>query len=549
MRLFPVDSLCAADDGDIGPLRADQGFTGLSVSGRAVAAGDPLGAGLDDRCIRYVFSDASVGRDMHTIAPNAWDTAHFENHPVFLWAHDGESPPLGRVEDLRTEAGRLVGTVRYADRDTYDFADTIYRLTKGGFLNAASTGWIPLEWTAANDRKRPGGLDFKRVELLEISKVPVPALPTALVTARAQGIDTAPLYRWAERILDGGGFSIVSRAELNELRKESRMPSPRSKRADGAGWKCGADRELEIDHSAEWDGAEAETSIFEHAENADGDVVAAKAKRGFLLYDPANATKREGYKEPFAVVRDGKFVAIASGLRAAAQRLPQVEGVGEDAKKEAQAVVDHYKAKTEKEGGQGEERRAKLGALISRAYKRGLDHVAEFAAHLRSMEDLHERAVKEDEKEGADSELNGERRAWLDDGHRLCARWMGEEGQEHIDGTQKDDRWDWRGGPKALVEMIERGVAKQISGLRAGKKFSADTLARMQAAHDHAKAAHEGLKSMLDEAQDENPEDEGDNPGLDFDDIDDGDINEERALRERKAKAAAARAAQAAATE
>ena len=118
--------------------------------------------------------------------------------------------------------------MQYAERDEYAFADTIFRLTKGGYLNATSTGWIPLAWAAANDRARPGGLNFSRVELLEISQVPVPALPTALVTARAAGIDTQPLFDWAERMLDAGGFVLIPRAELEQIRKEAKMPTSRA---------------------------------------------------------------------------------------------------------------------------------------------------------------------------------------------------------------------------------------------------------------------------------------------------------------------------------
>ncbi len=178
------------------------------------------------RLIRYAFSDASVGRDNHVIAPDAWDLTNFKRNPVFLWAHDADQPPIGRVVEIGTVGGKLRGAVEYAERDVYPFADTIFQLTKAGYINATSTGWLPLEWQASRDRSRPGGVDFSRVELLEISQVPVPALPTALVEARARGIDTGPLHEWAERMLDTNGFAVIARAELELLRKESRMPLP-----------------------------------------------------------------------------------------------------------------------------------------------------------------------------------------------------------------------------------------------------------------------------------------------------------------------------------
>ena len=199
-----------------------------------LAASQPLFGMLEaddgtsvDRVIRYAFSDASVARDHHTIAANAWGLENFLKNPVFLWAHDAGEPPIGRVVNLGTENGILRGEVEYADRDTYPFADTVYRLVKGGFINATSTSWIPLDWTIARDKSRPGGVDFTKVELLEISQVPVPALPTALVEARHQGIDTKPVFDWAERMLDSGGYTILPRAQLEALRVEAKMPATR----------------------------------------------------------------------------------------------------------------------------------------------------------------------------------------------------------------------------------------------------------------------------------------------------------------------------------
>ena len=196
-------------------------LAGAPGQGDAIASSGRAFETLPDRCVRYSFSDATVGRDMHTIQPDAWDLTNFERNPVFLWAHCDDELPVGRVEDLTTQAGRLTGLVRYAE---HPVADTVYQLVKGAFLNATSTGWLPLEWKAANDRKRPGGLDFTRVELLEISQVPVPALPTALVTARKAGVDTRPLYDWAERLLDHGDFAVIPRPDLEALRKAARMP-------------------------------------------------------------------------------------------------------------------------------------------------------------------------------------------------------------------------------------------------------------------------------------------------------------------------------------
>ena len=180
------------------------------------------GANDSGRLVSYVLSDTSVGRDNHVIAADAWDLKNFLRNPVMPWAHDTSAPPIARWIDISSRGQQLVGTAEYADAETYPFADTIFRLVKGGFLNAVSTSWIPKEWKFSGDRSRPGGVDFFRVELLEVSQVPVPALPTALVTARDAGIDTGPLYQWAERMLDSSPeLAVLPRAELERLRRDA----------------------------------------------------------------------------------------------------------------------------------------------------------------------------------------------------------------------------------------------------------------------------------------------------------------------------------------
>lgn len=176
------------------------------------------------RIIRYMFSDDSVARDNHTINTGGWQLENFLANPVFLWAHDASQLPIGRVVDIGVSAGKLIGDVEYLDRDQYEFADTVYQMVRGGYLNATSVSWMPLEYRYSQDKSRPGGIDFLKQELLEISQVPVPAMPTALATARANGIDTGPMHEWLERALDTGGLQMVSRAELEALRRASKMP-------------------------------------------------------------------------------------------------------------------------------------------------------------------------------------------------------------------------------------------------------------------------------------------------------------------------------------
>lgn len=168
------------------------------------------------RVVRYVFSDESVGRDGHIVKASAWRTENFAKNPVFLWAHDDKQPPIGRVFDLHTENRSLCGAVKYAETE---FADSIYQLVCDRFLNATSASWLPIK----GDRMDNGGRCFTDVDLLEISQVPIPALPNALATARSRGLNVTPIAEWASRLLDSAAPPMPRR----ELERIYRSATPR----------------------------------------------------------------------------------------------------------------------------------------------------------------------------------------------------------------------------------------------------------------------------------------------------------------------------------
>jgi HK97 family phage prohead protease len=154
-----------------------------------------------DRTLRFVFSDGSVDRMGDTIAADGWQLAEFERNPVALWAHDSSAPPIGGARNVVVEGARLMGDIEFAPPETYQFADTIYRLVRGKFIRAVSVGFMPTRYAFVdNDPERGWGIDFLEQSLLEISVCPVPANANALAEARRKGIDTRPLTDWAERL-------------------------------------------------------------------------------------------------------------------------------------------------------------------------------------------------------------------------------------------------------------------------------------------------------------------------------------------------------------
>lgn len=175
------------------------------------------------RTIEFNISTQDADRDGDVVMVNGWQLDNYRTNPIVLWAHQARNPPIAKSLSEIVDSGVLKSTAEFARREVFAFADTIFQLYGGGFLNAVSVGFDPLRWEWVDTDERPLGIDFIEQELLEYSAVPIPANPNALVAARGKGIDTDPLKEWAEEMLDSladlCGKTFISTHELERLRK------------------------------------------------------------------------------------------------------------------------------------------------------------------------------------------------------------------------------------------------------------------------------------------------------------------------------------------
>jgi HK97 family phage prohead protease len=141
-----------------------------------------------------------------------------------LWAHDQSQPPVAKAlsRSLKVDGKKLIATAQFMPADVSEFSYMIFQMYKLGFMNATSVGFRPLEWSFAEDDKRPYGVNFTKQELLEFSCVPVPANADALMGAKSMGVNTRPLKSWVENALDGWkeeGDLLVPKSNLECLYK------------------------------------------------------------------------------------------------------------------------------------------------------------------------------------------------------------------------------------------------------------------------------------------------------------------------------------------
>ena len=129
-----------------------------------------------NRTFTAVASTETKDRGGDVLRSSGWQLDNFKTNPVLLWAHQYSELPVGKVVDIRVEKNKLLFTPKFATKEEYEFADTVYKLYKGGYINAFSVGFNPQEWVWVEDEDgNVIGREFTKQDLLEISCVPVPA--------------------------------------------------------------------------------------------------------------------------------------------------------------------------------------------------------------------------------------------------------------------------------------------------------------------------------------------------------------------------------------
>lgn len=238
-----------------------------------------------------IASDESTDRDGEQILATAWDFKNFNMNPVLLWAHDYRSEPIGKVLELKMEGNRLFFKPQFAVNIT-ERAKQIFELYKQGFLNAFSVGFIP---------KEQEGNKFTKVELLEISAVPVPSNANALVQVRsAEGIDKSIIEEIEKSIVEN-----KRAVPYKDLGKVENLESP-------------------------WDGAK-------EVETVGNDT--AKLKEISAWFDEENTDNKGAYKLPHHRASDMK--AVWRGVSAAMAALLGARGGVEIPESDRKAVYDH----------------------------------------------------------------------------------------------------------------------------------------------------------------------------------------------------------------
>lgn len=146
----------------------------------------------DDRTLTAVASTSNLDRHKERVLPSAFkDTIDsFLANSVILACHQhrlpsGSSPVIGSAipEKFIIANDEIVFTMRFAETP---LGEEYWQLYRQGHMKAFSIGFLAIEWADEKDENLDYIRTYTKIELLEISAVPVPSNRQAL--ARIKGL-------------------------------------------------------------------------------------------------------------------------------------------------------------------------------------------------------------------------------------------------------------------------------------------------------------------------------------------------------------------------
>ncbi len=145
----------------------------------------------ESRVVRFRASTPALDRHGTIVRTEGIDTTNFKNNPIFLWAHDGYDWPelenvIGTVENWEQDEKRFDIDAAFAPPSVNPKGEMALRMVRGKFLRAVSIGFYAKDagYEIVEDHEV---YVYRKSELLEVSLVPIPANPEALVIANAFG--------------------------------------------------------------------------------------------------------------------------------------------------------------------------------------------------------------------------------------------------------------------------------------------------------------------------------------------------------------------------
>lgn len=410
----------------------------------------------DNRQVRVIVSTGDMDRDGEIIDPAGvtWKAFMATGAGPVLWNHNSNSP-IAKCIELSKQGNGLVALVQFPPEGDDPESDRRYKQITFGSVPGASIGFMSVK-SEPLDKANPvkGPQRYLQSEIMEFSFTPIPCNPNAIVLDKSSG-----------------------------------------------NFKVGASKNLVLEEVSDWDAEAAAESIFGAADFDSDTPDSTFARKGFLCYDASAPDLRIAYKLPFAKMVDGKLVASADGLKAAASALTQSD-LPDDIARKARAVIEYYEGKMSKPS-----RKSTVLKAGKKIEIKSIWQIGQLAGVLSDLDWLQQSVEYEAAYEEDGSAMPATLGAIMVElGNALIAL-TNEEVAELLERVEPE-----------MEEPVEKGICaktappivKAIVGarLKSGRKFSAETISTLQEACKAIKSGHDMLNGMMEDGQATDTDDE-----------------------------------------
>ena len=134
----------------------------------------------EDRVIEYIASKEIVDDMGRIFKISGMDLSLFKKFKSVFWNHNTWDVPIGKGIAARKKGDEVRIKVKFAEESDYPFADTVYKLVRGGYINGGSVGISvdPNEIEYPENKKvggKPVRMIVNKSTLREFSITPMPA--------------------------------------------------------------------------------------------------------------------------------------------------------------------------------------------------------------------------------------------------------------------------------------------------------------------------------------------------------------------------------------
>ena len=97
----------------------------------------------EDRTIEFVASKEIPDYDNDIVKLDGMDISKIKKSRSFLWSHQQNMPPIGKIIKVWKEGNLLKGKAQLTSEEEYPFGYTIFKLIKGKYINNISISFLP----------------------------------------------------------------------------------------------------------------------------------------------------------------------------------------------------------------------------------------------------------------------------------------------------------------------------------------------------------------------------------------------------------------------